>query len=364
MRGLGLLLAIVAIALFPRRALADADAAAPASVHGCVETVLPGATRPFLTETFPDRGFSGYASTLVVTVEHGKGERVLPNGLELQQASDATKALTDEGWVLPDQDGGAAARVSTKLVGVGDRAKTTFELPLLALPKEPGRHRLTLPALPIAVSRANGELSVMCTHVHTITIDDPTASTDNPTPKPNPPPVAQREEWTALKNLLAVLSIGLLLGAIVTTLVRRWMRRPKPVPPPPPPRPPWDVALERLDEVRHAGLLDTERFGEYFDRVNDALRSYLGARYGFDGLESTTDEILWRMKAVPVAGVALPEIAEFLQTCDLVKFANMTPTAVECTTVLDAGEKIVRKTIPAARPPATTLDAAETEADS
>jgi hypothetical protein len=118
------------------------------------------------------------------------------------------------------------------------------------------------------------------------------------------------------------------------------------VPPPPPPRPPWEVALEKLDEVRHAGLLETGRFSEYFDRVNDALRSYLGARYGFDGLESTTDEIMHAMAAVPHFGLALPEILGFLQDCDLVKFANMTPTDEECTKALDAGERIVRATMP------------------
>ena len=44
--------------------------------------------------------------------------------------------------------------------------------------------------------------------------------------------------------------------------------------------------------MRHAGLLETQRFADFFDRVNDAVREYLGARFGFDGLESTTDETL------------------------------------------------------------------------
>ena len=63
-----------------------------------------------------------------------------------------------------------------------------------------------------------------------------------------------------------------------------------------PPRPPWEVALERLDETRHAGLLEKQRYTDYFDRTSDAVRSYLGARFGFDVLESTTDEILTALK--------------------------------------------------------------------
>lgn len=321
------------------------------SIKGCVETIPAGGARPAMVDVFPTRGLSGYASSLIVTVEHGKGERVLPNGLELQQASDAAKALKDAGWVLPEQDGGAGARLS--VTPFGDKSRTVLELPLLALPKGPGRHELEVPSLPIAIARANQEITVLCTHRHFITVDDPIASTPDPEPKPNPPPRPQREEWTSLKNALAALAIGAVLGAIAAFMIRRWMRRPKPIPPPPPPRPPWEVALERLDEVRHAGLLETSRYGEYFDRVSDALRSYLGARYGFDGLESTTDEILAHMKGADLAGVPLPLVVEFLQTCDLVKFANMTPSEKDCKEVLEAGESIVQNTIPASR----TLDA-------
>ncbi len=338
-------ISIAFVSLASATAMADVDASVPETVHGCVETLPPGAVRPTMTDAFPEKGMSGYASSLVVTIDHGKGERVLANGLELQQASDAAKALTDQGWVIPNQDGGAAARVTIQ--PMGERTKTTLELPLLALPKEPGRHQLTLPPMPIAVSRASGDISVLCTHAHAITIDDPIASTDDPKPKNNPPPQNQREEWTSLKNTIEALGAGVVLGALLLYLVRRWMRRPKAVLPPPPPRPPWELALERLDEVRHAGLLETARFGDYFDRVNDALRAYLGARYGFDGIESTTDEILGLMKDAPLAGVPLPVIAEFLKTCDLVKFANMTPSEDECKDALGAGERIVRDTIPA-----------------
>jgi hypothetical protein len=318
------------------------------SVRGCVESVPAGAQRPVITDVFPARGTSGYAAILEVTVEHGKGESVLPRGLELQSASEAASALRAAGFVIPDQDGGAAARIQElppdpKVQG---RTTTKLALPLLALPTEPGRHTLTLPALPISVARANGEIATVCTRPHLLTVEDPTASTPNAEPKPNPPPRPQREEWTAMKNAAQWVGIGALLGALILFALYRISKRPKAVPPPPPPRPPWEIALEKLDEVRHAGLLETGRFSEYFDRVNDALRAYLGARFGFDGLESTTDEIMAAMKHVPHFGVPLPEIQLFLEECDLVKFANLTPSQEECVHSLGEGEKIVRRTMP------------------
>ena len=330
--------------------IVDAGAAAPVeSVNGCVETIPSGGQRPTVTETFPDRGFSGYAATLKVTVEHGKGETVLPNGLSLQSGGDAAKLLKDASFVIPDQDGGAAARLQTDdNIGKPDRARTILELPLVPLPAEAGRHVLTLPPVPVAVARANGEIATVCTRVHRIVVDDPIASTIDAKPKPNPPARAQREEWTSLKKGLLWASGGLVVGALLAYAVYRWLTRPKPVPPPPPPRPPWDVALERLDEIRHAGLLDVGRFGEYFDRLSDAMRSYLGALYGFDGLESTSDEIIASLKRSPIQRIPLPQVIAFLQDCDLVKFANFTPPLEECARVLDAGDEIVRSTMPRA----------------
>ena len=36
-----------------------------------------------------------------------------------------------------------------------------------------------------------------------------------------------------------------------------------------------------LDELRRSSLLTEKRTAEYFDRVSDSVRKYLGARYGF-----------------------------------------------------------------------------------
>ncbi len=344
----------IALVFSAHHAHAQADAGAasrPASIHGCVET----AKHPQLEESFPSRGKSGYAQTLVVKVHHGKGETVLPRGLDLTNEAEAKKLLKEAGFVVPDQDGGAAARLSDAPPDPAhpDRVTTIFELPLVALPEKPGRSVLVLPPLPVAVSRSNGEIETACTSVHAITVDDPTSSTPDAKPKPNPPPRPQREEWTALEKALETIAGVLVLAVLLAYAMYRWSRRPRPVPPPPPPRPAWEVALEKLDEIRHAGLLDQKRYDEYFDRVSDTVRQYLGARFGFDGLESTTDEVLTALKRAPDAQPFYGEIGTFCRECDLVKFANMTPDLSDCSRALDAGEKIVKTTM-AALPPLPT----------
>jgi hypothetical protein len=324
----------------------------PETVGGCVESFPAGVKRPTLTEDFPTHGKSGYESVLTVVVEHGKGESVLPRGLELQSESDAAKQLKAAGFVIPDQKGTGVARLTTAPPDAAhpDVVRTTLEFPILALPDKLGRRTMIVPPLPVALARANGEIETACTKPHVIVVEEPTASTPNATPHPNPPPRPQREEWTAMKKALTYGAIGIGVGLVVAYLVYRWRSRPRPATPPPPPRPPWDVALERLDEVRHAGLLEVARFQEYFDRVNDAVREYLGARYGFDGLESTTDEIVSALKRSAVDQIALPFVLGFCEECDLVKFANVTPSLDSCQRVLDAAERIVRTTMPRAQP--------------
>jgi len=324
----------------------------------CVETGPSGAARPRMFDTFPERGYSGYAATLHVEVTHGRGETILPRGLELQSESEAARAIRAAGFALPDQDGGAPARLSSADIDKNTgRRQTTLDLPLVALPSAPGRHVLTLPPVPIAIARASGDVVTLCTKVHTMRVDDPTASTPNAQPKPNPPPRDQREEWVALERSLLWGLGGALVGSAVAWAAYRWIKRPKPAVPPPPPRVPWEVAFERLDEARHAGLLETARFSEFFDRVNDAVREYLGARFGFAGLECTTDETLATLRRVPHFGLPIPELASFLQECDLVKFADVTPTLDECQRALAEAERVVRTTMPAAGVPTTVASA-------
>jgi hypothetical protein len=336
---------------------APAPSSSPApNALGCVERLPAGKQRPQFKEAFPARGLSGHALPLVVTIVHGPAETVLPTGFHFQADAPEAKALKDAGFIVPHPEGGAGPKVERT---EGAATKSTVTLSFVALPKEPGRHELTLPALPISIARASGELVSLCTQPHTITIEDPTSSTPNPKPKDNPPPRPQREEWTFLKQAVSIGAVAVVVGAILAWLVGRWLKRPRPVPPPPPPRPPWEVALESLHDLRHAGLTREGRFAEHFDRVSDVVRRYLGDRYGFDGLESTTREMLGELRATTPRIVVLDDIERFLRQADLVKFARLTPTELECSTALGEAEQIVERTVPplmpaGSPPPAST----------
>ncbi|MGC4067872.1 MAG: hypothetical protein QM784_25110 [Polyangiaceae bacterium] len=104
---------------------------------------------------------------------------------------------------------------------------------------------------------------------------------------------------------------------MLATLFLLWKRRPKRQPPPPPPRPPWEVAIEELARLRAEDLIRGQRFAEHYDRVSDTVRKYLGARYGFDGLETTTKEMLTYLKSARLEIGTLSNVELFLRDADL-----------------------------------------------
>lgn len=316
----------------------------------CVEYVPEGAIRPKVEAHFPPNGLSGYALELVVVVTHGRGETVLPAGFRIDRGSDAMRAIEGAGFRIPDPQGGSKPLVDRPADADREAADkktltTTIRLPFVALPEKPGRHALRLPPLPIAVGRANGQMMTVCTAGLPITIEDPIANEAEPEVAKNAPPRSQREEWTVAKHLtLAALAV-IALAVLGAMLLARWSRRPRPEPEKPR-VPPWVTALEELAAIRASRLVEEGQLDVFVDRVNDCVRRYLGDRFGFDGLESTTEEIRQLLGRIGWHGIDRRAVEGFLDDCDLVKFAKFTPQPDDCAHVIARAETIVRSTMP------------------
>lgn len=329
----------------------SADAGAESTITTCVEHVPRSAARVTMKEDFATRGRSGYAAELRVVITHGRGATVLPDGVQFKASSDAARGLNKAGFTIPDPEGGVAPTIKVASAE-GGLMETTLTIPVVPLPEKPGRNVLTLPPLPVAISRANNEYITLCTRPHTIVVDDPIANELDPKVKPNPPARPQREDWPLARNLAIGIPIGVALALLGLWLLHAYRRRPR-VEPERPKIPPWIVALGELEELRQSDLLERGRTGEYFDRVSDSIRKYLGGRYGFEamdqgynGLEMTTGEMLDVLRRVRPPITELYGIKQFLDECDLVKFARLEPTSEMCLTALSRGEQIVQKTIP------------------
>ncbi|HSC86750.1 MAG TPA: hypothetical protein VLC09_05745 [Polyangiaceae bacterium] len=311
----------------------------------CTET-FSAAERPQLVEKFPDRATAGHVAELTLEIRHLPGEAVLPAGLQLTEDSAEGKELVAAHFRWPAPQSAVQPSVVRASGEDAERVVTTIRIPFVPLPPEPGRVELHLPALPIAVARASGKLEELCTSPHTLIVEDALANSPNAPAKPDPEPRPQREVWVTARDVtlgaLAALPLILLALWALKRARARWKKRQKPV------RvvPPWEAALAALTTLDGEGLLDREQYEAYLDRVSDTLRDYLGARYGFDGLESTTHETLRQLTARAPHFEFEREVRTILQRADLVKFARRLPELDECRDAMTQTRQIVQRTTP------------------
>ena len=140
---------------------------------------------------------------------------------------------------------------------------------------------------------------------------------------------------------------GLALGALLFWAWRSWQRRRAQVPPVPL-IPPHVRAKQKL----HEALAFIDRPREFCILVSDALRVYLEERFDFHAPERTTEEFLHEL-----AGTRLltpgqkSSLGEFLQRCDLVKFARYEPGEPELRDLHASAFRLVEETEPALKEP-------------
>ncbi|MCA9565664.1 MAG: hypothetical protein KC561_19335, partial [Myxococcales bacterium] len=155
-------------------------------------------------------------------------------------------------------------------------------------------------------------------------------------------PVLYRD-YTLAYVLVIAGGVGLMV--LATWLVARSRPREVFIAPPPPPRPAHEVALEKLDELSKAGLIERGDHMIYFVRLSEAVREYLGRRYGFDGLDMTTSEILSSMRTANLPTSLGPHfVRQLLFDCDMVKFAKFAPELLDHNDMLASAYRLVKET--------------------
>jgi hypothetical protein len=143
-------------------------------------------------------------------------------------------------------------------------------------------------------------------------------------------------EWLWLWIALAVV----LVAAVAVTVW--WLARNKAlVPPPVPVIPPHVRAKQRLAEALMF-LSDPNRFCTV---VSDTARLYLEERFTLRAPERTTEEFLVELRTSPHLTLDQKQsLGDFLESCDLVKFARFEPTETTLRQLHDAALRLVDET--------------------
>lgn len=89
---------------------------------------------------------------------------------------------------------------------------------------------------------------------------------------------------------------------------------------------------------------------EYHIAASDILRTYVEARFRVEALEMTTREVLDGLSRVGADGSFRVGLRNFLEQCDLVKFAKARPDTDASRAALELGRRIIVESVPATTP--------------
>jgi hypothetical protein len=132
-------------------------------------------------------------------------------------------------------------------------------------------------------------------------------------------------------------AIALLVLAAVVTLMVRAVRHKKP------PALPTakEIALRRLKEAE--ADVDRKKPYDFSIQVSDILRRYVSAQYHLHATEQTSPEFLADAAKSPDFTVADKGLlTEFLERCDLIKFARVDATAEDSRALLEQAVRFVK----------------------
>jgi hypothetical protein len=111
--------------------------------------------------------------------------------------------------------------------------------------------------------------------------------------------------------------------------------------PPPPPRPPREVAIEEIDRLNEKGLIEKGLIKEFYTEISDIIRKFLEGCYGVTALDRTTWELYYEMRKKRIKREVTDRVRDFLEECDLVKFAKYTPVPEEVRSIIAKAYEIV-----------------------
>ena len=136
-------------------------------------------------------------------------------------------------------------------------------------------------------------------------------------------------------NWLIISGIAVLLIVITTVIIFNLRKKPLPV------KLPHETALEELEVIR-GNFLNNSDVKEYYTGVSDCVRRYIERSFKLKAPEMTTEEFLDSLRESTVLPLDQKDLLkDFLNACDLVKFAKYTPQKGEMEAVFLAAKNFI-----------------------
>lgn len=153
---------------------------------------------------------------------------------------------------------------------------------------------------------------------------------------------------TSFKRLVPWIYAGLaalFLAGIISWLIKKRKTGPKRQEQEFVKRTPHEVAYELLERLSKEDLIAKGLIKEYYYRMTDIVRHYIEDRFGLLAPERTTEEFLTEMAhANQLDDIHKLLMQEFLERCDMVKYARYGPSKTEIQETYNAAKRLIDET--------------------
>ena len=202
--------------------------------------------------------------------------------------------------------------------------------------------QVKLPRIPVAFKNPNtGTIDTIYSRPLYMNVGT-VALTDSSALKPIKDIIGEVANLSDYMMYFIILGILLLVGAIIWYLMTRKPKQDLEVPPPVI-IPPHEIALEKLFKLSKQELWQKGEIKLYQSQLTEIIREYVGNRYNILAMESTTYEIVDKLKD-KLTTEQTTKLRETLEIADLVKFAKAKPPVEINQRFMDDAVQFVRET--------------------
>jgi len=183
-----------------------------------------------------------------------------------------------------------------------------------------------IPALNVETVKTSGEKEVLASEPIKIAVQSVLTGNQD-TLKDLKPQAEIEADYKPFLFFLAALASA---AYLVYRLVQYFKRRKRaPIPKPERVRSAEEIAREAIERLLARKRVEQGHFKQFYLELSEIIKRFLGSKLGVHSLERTTEEFTRDLRAVSVPSAEYRMIREFLEGCDLVKFAKYWPGAEE-----------------------------------
>jgi hypothetical protein len=114
---------------------------------------------------------------------------------------------------------------------------------------------------------------------------------------------------------------------------------------PTPARSVHQTALQELKQIEALNLPASGEFERFHVELSNLIRRYVERRFPVQATQQTSPEFLERVQAAAwLTSEQQALLRDFLEQCDLVKFAGVTPPAEQCEALVGAARRFIDQT--------------------